>query len=249
MAIDVRIPTILRTYTDGAKAVTADGSTLSALQKDPLIGRIPAVGKGAVAVLADATPLAASANPTPLSTAPSSLENQLGGAFGDGVDGGIGIARRNGRHHRGVSDPDSLDPAQPQVRSDHGVRPVTHRQGSDRVAVGRHRGASVAAQLRLAADSRPGSDLGVAPPVERRRLADAPRQSQTGNHSVESRVIPPPGLPVASKTSRAPEPDTLHATYKKRPSASLMALTACKQAPFCASGVESKSTVPSALAA
>jgi len=44
-----------------------DGSTLSALQKDPLIGRIPAVGKGAVAVLADATPLAASANPTPLS--------------------------------------------------------------------------------------------------------------------------------------------------------------------------------------
>ncbi|SFB90459.1 iron complex transport system substrate-binding protein [Nocardioides terrae] len=44
-----------------------DGSTLAALQQDPLIGKIPAVRKGAVAVLADATPLAASANPTPLS--------------------------------------------------------------------------------------------------------------------------------------------------------------------------------------
>jgi molybdopterin synthase sulfur carrier subunit len=34
MAIDVRIPTILRTYTDGAKAVTADGATLAALIDD-----------------------------------------------------------------------------------------------------------------------------------------------------------------------------------------------------------------------
>lgn len=34
MAIDVRIPTILRTYTDGAKAVTADGATLTALIDD-----------------------------------------------------------------------------------------------------------------------------------------------------------------------------------------------------------------------
>jgi molybdopterin converting factor small subunit len=34
MAIEVRIPTILRTYTDGAKAVEASGSTLSALIDD-----------------------------------------------------------------------------------------------------------------------------------------------------------------------------------------------------------------------
>ena len=34
MAIEVRIPTILRTYTDGAKAVTADGASLSALIDD-----------------------------------------------------------------------------------------------------------------------------------------------------------------------------------------------------------------------
>jgi molybdopterin synthase sulfur carrier subunit len=34
MAIEVRIPTILRTYTDGAKAVTADGARLSALIDD-----------------------------------------------------------------------------------------------------------------------------------------------------------------------------------------------------------------------
>ena len=34
MAIEVRIPTILRTYTGGEKAVTADGSSLSALIDD-----------------------------------------------------------------------------------------------------------------------------------------------------------------------------------------------------------------------
>lgn len=44
-----------------------DGSTLAALQKDPLLSKIPAIKKGAVAVLADSTPLAASANPSPLS--------------------------------------------------------------------------------------------------------------------------------------------------------------------------------------
>jgi MoaD family protein len=34
MAIEVKIPTILRTYTAGEKAVTADGTTLSALIDD-----------------------------------------------------------------------------------------------------------------------------------------------------------------------------------------------------------------------
>ena len=34
MAIEVRIPTILRTYTGGEKAVSADGSTLQALIDD-----------------------------------------------------------------------------------------------------------------------------------------------------------------------------------------------------------------------
>jgi molybdopterin synthase sulfur carrier subunit len=34
MAIEVRIPTILRTYTDGAKAVEGSGDTLDALLKD-----------------------------------------------------------------------------------------------------------------------------------------------------------------------------------------------------------------------
>jgi molybdopterin synthase sulfur carrier subunit len=34
MAIDVRIPTILRTYTDGEKSVSAQGSNLSALIDD-----------------------------------------------------------------------------------------------------------------------------------------------------------------------------------------------------------------------
>jgi molybdopterin converting factor small subunit len=34
MAIEVRIPTILRTYTDGEKAVTGQGSTLAELLDD-----------------------------------------------------------------------------------------------------------------------------------------------------------------------------------------------------------------------
>jgi sulfur-carrier protein len=34
MAIEVRIPTILRTYTDGAKAVTGQGETLAKLIED-----------------------------------------------------------------------------------------------------------------------------------------------------------------------------------------------------------------------
>ena len=34
MAIEVRIPTILRTYTDGAKAVTGSGATLAELIED-----------------------------------------------------------------------------------------------------------------------------------------------------------------------------------------------------------------------
>jgi molybdopterin synthase sulfur carrier subunit len=42
MAIDVRIPTILRTYTDGAKSVDATGSTLTALIDD-LEGNHPGI--------------------------------------------------------------------------------------------------------------------------------------------------------------------------------------------------------------
>jgi len=42
MAIEVRIPTILRTYTDGAKSVHASGSTLTALIDD-LEGNHPGI--------------------------------------------------------------------------------------------------------------------------------------------------------------------------------------------------------------
>lgn len=44
-----------------------DASTLALLQADPRIATIPAVQRGAVAVLENETPLAASANPSPLS--------------------------------------------------------------------------------------------------------------------------------------------------------------------------------------
>jgi iron complex transport system substrate-binding protein len=40
---------------------------LSQVQKDPLMAKIPAVKRGSVALLEDSTPLAAAANPTPLS--------------------------------------------------------------------------------------------------------------------------------------------------------------------------------------
>jgi iron complex transport system substrate-binding protein len=44
-----------------------DAALLEKLQADPLIGRIPAIQRGSVALLADDTPLAAGANPSPLS--------------------------------------------------------------------------------------------------------------------------------------------------------------------------------------
>jgi iron complex transport system substrate-binding protein len=44
-----------------------DASTLASWQADPLLSKIPAIARGAVAVLPDSTPLAASANPSPLS--------------------------------------------------------------------------------------------------------------------------------------------------------------------------------------
>ncbi|HSV37398.1 MAG TPA: iron-siderophore ABC transporter substrate-binding protein [Nocardioidaceae bacterium] len=53
-----------------------DGSTLKAIQADKLLAKIPAIAGGAVAVLPDATPLAASANPSPLSIR-ATLEDYL----------------------------------------------------------------------------------------------------------------------------------------------------------------------------
>lgn len=46
-----------------------DGSLVTQLQADPLLSQIPAIAEGHIAVLEDGTPLAASANPSPLSVA------------------------------------------------------------------------------------------------------------------------------------------------------------------------------------
>ena len=45
----------------------ADGAIVSQLQTDPLLAQIPAIANGDIAVLENSTPLAASANPSPLS--------------------------------------------------------------------------------------------------------------------------------------------------------------------------------------
>lgn len=45
----------------------ADGAFVAALQADPLLSQIPAIAGGNIAVLENSTPLAASANPSPLS--------------------------------------------------------------------------------------------------------------------------------------------------------------------------------------
>lgn len=45
----------------------AEGKILTQVQDDPLLSKIPAVKAGAVAILEESTPLAASANPSPLS--------------------------------------------------------------------------------------------------------------------------------------------------------------------------------------
>ena len=44
-----------------------DGSIIEQLQADPLLSQIPAVAEGRIAILEDGSPLAASANPSPLS--------------------------------------------------------------------------------------------------------------------------------------------------------------------------------------
>jgi iron complex transport system substrate-binding protein len=49
------------TYGDDAEAFIA------ALQADPLLSQIPAIANGQIAILESSTPLAASANPSPLS--------------------------------------------------------------------------------------------------------------------------------------------------------------------------------------
>lgn len=45
----------------------AEGEFVKQLQADPLLSKIPAIEEGRIAILEDATPLAASANPSPLS--------------------------------------------------------------------------------------------------------------------------------------------------------------------------------------
>ncbi|MFT4137292.1 iron-siderophore ABC transporter substrate-binding protein [Microbacterium sp.] len=48
-------------------ATYGDDTTLATLQADPLLSKIPAIAEGRVAILENDTPLAASANPSPLS--------------------------------------------------------------------------------------------------------------------------------------------------------------------------------------
>jgi iron complex transport system substrate-binding protein len=45
----------------------ADGAIIGQLQADPLLSQIPAIAEGRIAILENSTPLAASANPSPLS--------------------------------------------------------------------------------------------------------------------------------------------------------------------------------------
>ena len=45
----------------------ADGELVEQITGDPVLSQIPAIERGSVAVLEDSTPLAASANPSPLS--------------------------------------------------------------------------------------------------------------------------------------------------------------------------------------
>jgi iron complex transport system substrate-binding protein len=45
----------------------ASGSIIAQLQADPLLSQIPAIAEGRIAILEESTPLAASANPSPLS--------------------------------------------------------------------------------------------------------------------------------------------------------------------------------------
>ena len=78
-----------------------DGSTLRELQADPLLGQIPAIRDGAVAVLQDSTPLAAAANPSPLSV-DAMLEDYL-----DVLDAAIAAGGQGGSALSGTASPDA----------------------------------------------------------------------------------------------------------------------------------------------
>lgn len=65
---------------------TGNASTLEAMQADPLLATVPAIAEGRVVILEDSTPLAASANPTPLSIG-WGLDAYFG-LFAAAVDGG-----------------------------------------------------------------------------------------------------------------------------------------------------------------
>ena len=54
-----------------------DDSLIATLQADPLLSKIPAIAEGRITILPDATPVAASANPSPLSI-PWGLSDYLG---------------------------------------------------------------------------------------------------------------------------------------------------------------------------
>jgi molybdopterin synthase sulfur carrier subunit len=56
MTVEVRIPTILRTYTDGAKAVNGEGATLSELIEN-LEAKHPGIKERLVEAKGDATDL------------------------------------------------------------------------------------------------------------------------------------------------------------------------------------------------
>ncbi len=58
-------------------ATYGDDSMIDLLQSDPLLSKIPAIAEGRIAILPDATPIAASANPSPLSI-PWGLDEYLG---------------------------------------------------------------------------------------------------------------------------------------------------------------------------
>ena len=92
--------------------------------------------------------------------------DQVGGALGDRDRRGVGVAARDGRHHRGVDDADALEALDPQL----GVDDRADRAGADRV-VDREGGARRRGRAASSSESPAG---------DRERLGAVGRASPAG---------------------------------------------------------------------
>src|SRR5205823_3177855 len=106
-------------------------------------------------------------------------------AFGDGVDGGVGIGGGGGGHHGGVGHPESADAAHAQLGVNDGVRVGADAAGSPRVGVGPEVPSQVCAQAAVVIHVGAGQHFFAAPVVQGGGAPDFAGGAQSGGKGME----------------------------------------------------------------